>query len=606
MIRNREMGNKKLSSSSIVCATLFAALVVFSDASEDVAGKTTVLKCCKYGEELSKPTSVYKQNYDNSSELKCLPSSIPWEPFIYSPTKGGLISNVPDTWHIIEGARPHCNKKDEIVTYFPSSELNPVIILETGPAMLQPGSGTFFEPGQYCSDSRALLVCAPRKIEANNAAATMRPKIHRCCGDNAIFHEKRKTCVHLKESEIGGSLLPNASSIVELVSGFPPCPRSDNFTIVGAAEDALVQPDGGLEINGVNLPSEHFCVERINELNGAAKIFACSEYGPQRPDVQPLDIRFTMYPISFIISAIFLAATLAAGWLLPASHHVLHWRCQTHHVVCLMLADILMAVIQLGSDSLHGSGLCDVVAILAHFFFLAAFFWLNTMCFNIWWTFRDLRPASLEKGQETLRLRVYACYAWGGPLLVAGLAALLDHLPPQPHYTFLKPRFGEKQCWFYGDTEILAYFFGPIGVLLFINVVFFIATARELTCGLWKGEFVKSTTERAALGRVCMKLVIVMGVTWIADVVSWVVGGPHYVWYFTDLLNALQGLFIFIVVGWQPQVRAGLKRLFNRNPRTNAGRQGNGLSTTSHGMPSMGDSVTQNPSTKTAPLETIC
>lgn len=63
---------------------------------------------------------------------------------------------------------------------------------------------------------------------------------------------------------------------------------------------------------------------------------------------------------------------------------------------------------------------------------------------------RDLRPASLEKGQETLRLRVYACYAWGGPLLVAGLAALLDHLPSQPQYTFLRPRFGDKQCWFYG------------------------------------------------------------------------------------------------------------------------------------------------------------
>lgn len=70
--------------------------------------------------------------------------------------------------------------------------------------------------------------------------------------------------------------------------------------------------------------------------------------------------------------------------------------------------------------------------------------------FSLFVAFRDLRPVSLEKGQETLRLRVYACYAWGGPFLVAGLAALLDHLPPQPQYTFLRPRFGEKQCWFYG------------------------------------------------------------------------------------------------------------------------------------------------------------
>lgn len=65
--------------------------------------------------------------------------------------------------------------------------------------------------------------------------------------------------------------------------------------------------------------------------------------------------------------------------------------------------------------------------------------------------YRDLRPASLEKGQETVRLRIYACYAWGGPLLVAGLAALFDHLPPQPGYTFLRPRFGENNCWFYGE-----------------------------------------------------------------------------------------------------------------------------------------------------------
>lgn len=75
---------------------------------------------------------------------------------------------------------------------------------------------------------------------------------------------------------------------------------------------------------------------------------------------EEMDIRFLMYPISIIISAIFLAATLAAGWLLPASHHVLHWRCQTHHVVCLMLGDLLMAVIQLASGSLP-SGSCKLI-----------------------------------------------------------------------------------------------------------------------------------------------------------------------------------------------------------------------------------------------------
>lgn len=69
---------------------------------------------------------------------------------------------------------------------------------------------------------------------------------------------------------------------------------------------------------------------------------------------------------------------------------------------------------------------------------------------------------------------------------------------------------------------------------------------------------------RAALGRVCMKLVIVMGVTWIIDVISWAVGGPNYIWYATDVINALQGLFIFMVVCIQPQVSSN--DFFNFKP----------------------------------------
>ncbi|XP_011642503.1 probable G-protein coupled receptor Mth-like 1 [Pogonomyrmex barbatus] len=581
-----------------VIALVAIATVVVSEPKDLTKFKLAILKCCRNQEELH-------LSDDNSSPI-CVSTSKPWLPLVYSPTGQTLQEYLPDHWQVFEGRRPLCDNFSELV-HVPYRKSNPFIIVDNGEVIPEAASSDKFPADRYCADSNALLVCMPKKSAGNHAAATMRPRVRRCCGENATFHERGNTCEHLKETADAPPLLPNASasSTIEIVAGFPTCPKSENFTILGNAVDATLQPDGSLEINGVVLPSGQFCVERIKELNQISKVFACPEHAPQRPVVEATDIRFTLYPVGFIISAIFLAATLAAGWLLPASHHVLHWRCQTHHVACLMMGDILMAIIQLAGDSLHGAS-CKALAIMAHFFFLAAFFWLNTMCFNIWWTFRDLRPVSLEKGQETLRLRVYACYAWGGPFLVAGLAALLDHLPSQPQYTFLRPRFGEKQCWFYGDMEILAYFFGPIGVLLAINLMFFGVTARELTCGLWKGEFVKSTTERATLGRMCMKLVIVMGITWVADVVSWAVGGPQYIWYFTDMINAFQGVLIFMAVGCQPQVRAALKRFFSRNPQTNAGRQGNGHSTTSHGMPSMGDSVTQNPSTKTAPLETIC
>ncbi|XP_025834361.1 probable G-protein coupled receptor Mth-like 1 [Agrilus planipennis] len=246
-----------------------------------------------------------------------------------------------------------------------------------------------------------------------------------------------------------------------------------------------------------------------------------------------------------------------------------------------------------------------------HFLFLSAFFWLNTMCFNIWWTFRDLRPQSLEKSQERCRLRLYEVYAWGGPLVIAGTAAILDVIPEDSEYAFLRPRFGTKQCWFYGDIEILTYFYGPVGALLVINLALFAATARELTCGLWKRELVKSTTERAALGRVCMKLVVVMGVTWIADVLSWAVGGPQELWYITDIINTLQGVFIFIVVGCQPQVLTAVKRWWCWRKHHVNGTAGttNHHSSSSQGLPSMGDTVTNHSvsqNTKSVPLETSC
>jgi len=246
-----------------------------------------------------------------------------------------------------------------------------------------------------------------------------------------------------------------------------------------------------------------------------------------------------------------------------------------------------------------------------HFLFLAAFFWLNTMCFNIWWTFRDLRPQSLEKSQERWRLRLYELYAWGVPFFIVLTAAILDTMDKSEY--LIQPGFTEKTCWFSGNKEILTYFFGPIGGLLVINLILFAATARELTCGLWKRELVKSTTERAALGRVCMKLVVVMGVTWIADVVSWAVGGPQELWYVTDLINCLQGVFIFIVVALQPQVITAARRLWClRKNRANGNANGtiNHHSSSSQGMPSMGDTVTNNSitncTTKSMPLETSC
>ncbi|CAH0390147.1 unnamed protein product [Bemisia tabaci] len=98
-----------------------------------------------------------------------------------------------------------------------------------------------------------------------------------------------------------------------------------------------------------------------------------------------------------------------------------------------------------------------------------------------------------------------------------------------------------------------------------------------------------------------------MGVTWIVDIISWVVGGPQYIWYATDIMNALQGVFIFIVVGCQPQVWAAVKRLwcFKKLPwcfRELPSETGNVRSSSSHATPS----IVNDHSTTKPVSETLC
>lgn len=47
--------------------------------------------------------------------------------------------------------------------------------------------------------------------------------------------------------------------------------------------------------------------------------------------------------------------------------------------------------------------------------------------------------------------------------------------------------------------------------------------------------------------KIYLKLFIVMGVCWILEFVSWASGTSKVYWYFTDTINLLHGVFIFLI-----------------------------------------------------------
>lgn len=560
--------------------------------------KVIINKCCRLGD------------YLNADGI-CQPGAkSKWAPKVFLFRKKTFYDKeglLPPFISVVEEELPKCEKPE----IFGSKD---VYIIANGTLYLKNKHLSIDDVEKYCVDQDISLVCRHDKESVPENMTVI--KITKCCGPHQIYTSS--SCLALNENHplYRSNLLgDNMDEFrVDYDYKFPECVESNEFAITGpfSSSNFDIATAAISTESGKRFEHGQYCLEHVideNNQHDGVKIFTCSEHFQTSPPVlsqQQDDTRFAIYSIGLLISVLFLIATLAVGFLLLSNHHMLHWRCQTNYVICLLIGDLLLAITQISGTSLTGPA-CVITAHLMHFFFLATFFWLNTMCFNIWWTFRDFRPTSMEKGQESIRLRIYEVYAWGMPIIITVVAAILDNLPESPTDRFLRPRFGENKCWFYGDMEIFAYFFGPIGILLCVNILLFLSTARQLTCGLWKRDDVKSTTERAALGKVCIKLVIVMGVTWIIDVISWAVGGPHYLWYVTDVINAMQGVLIFIVVGCQPQVWSALKRLWSSRSgdhRMTGTTNGPQHSISSHGMPSLDASVTNQ--TTNSKVETMC
>jgi G protein-coupled receptor Mth (Methuselah protein) len=94
-----------------------------------------------------------------------------------------------------------------------------------------------------------------------------------------------------------------------------------------------------------------------------------------------------------------------------------------------------------------------------------------------------------------------------------------------------------------------------------LNVVLFSLTAMQLwrlkreAARAFKSSSIRVVTpagNRQHKDRFTLyiKLFLLMGVTWIMEVVSWAIGGPDSIWYITDTVNCLRGVLIFWFCVW--------------------------------------------------------
>ncbi|XP_011863793.1 PREDICTED: G-protein coupled receptor Mth2-like isoform X3 [Vollenhovia emeryi] len=280
------------------------------------------------------------------------------------------------------------------------------------------------------------------------------------------------------------------------------------------------------------------------------------------------------YPVGLIISLPFLLATFVVYSILPELQNM-HGYTLRGYVGSLFVAYTVLAVAQLIPDQrIVTDTICITFAFIIHFSFLASFFWLNVMCFDIWWTFGGFRSLQGSmKQRERKKFVMYSIYAWGSASILTIVCAIMDFVPSVPK-ELIRPEIGATKCWFNTDEARAIYFYGPMSVTVICNICLFISTALKIvrhkkdTAHHLRSSESRRHDDNKQWFNLYLKLFIVMGINWSMEIISWLFkSAPPYVWYLTDLTNTLQGLIIFIIFVWKEKIKRLLLKRFSCQDR---------------------------------------
>ncbi|XP_053592814.1 G-protein coupled receptor Mth2 isoform X1 [Microplitis demolitor] len=407
------------------------------------------------------------------------------------------------------------------------------------------------------------------------------PCIRKCCQDNEILKTTIEKSECIKINETNNIKIPDLlpannqlSNDLKNTSGL-----SNNFKIIKnmicpygmyrleperyTDDEFIIFSNGSLKTTEIILSQSEYCIDWNENLNNII-VIVC--HIPQSED-QEFDnpIKTIVHPIGVMISIPFFAATLFVYAVIPELRN-LYGITLMCYVGCIFGAYSFLVASRL---IYYGHFLCVLIAFVIHFSFLASFFWLNVMCFDIWWTFGGFRALQGSiKQRERKKFIIYSSYAWGCAGILTGICLIMDFHPSIPS-SFIRPQFGEQSCWFTTDAAKAIYFYGPMGMTVICNIILFISTAIKIvnhkkeTAHHLKGIDSHRHDDNKQWFNLYLKLFIVMGINWSMEIISWLCkDAPDYVWYVTDIANTLQGLIIFIIFVWKDKIKRLLLKRF--------------------------------------------
>ena len=212
-----------------------------------------------------------------------------------------------------------------------------------------------------------------------------------------------------------------------------------------------------------------------------------------------------------------------------------------HFNLCLALCFAFLMLILGGAVFFTGiMELCAAFGTLTYWFYLAAFFWMSTVTFDTWFTFRP-SATFVKVGGTNKSLIKYVLPCWLIPAVIAVVVTCLDLTNIDTRF---KPQFGSRVCWFNQRYALLVYFGVPVAILTVLTTIFFILTVISIRKTRNSSVNPTSKKESHNIG-IYFRLYVLMGVSWIFGFVAAFVG-HEALWIIFIILNASQGILIFI------------------------------------------------------------
>ncbi|KAL1421901.1 hypothetical protein MTO96_022610 [Rhipicephalus appendiculatus] len=185
-----------------------------------------------------------------------------------------------------------------------------------------------------------------------------------------------------------------------------------------------------------------------------------------------------------------------------------------------------------------GRDVCVAASVVVHFGFLSTAFWTTVLSYDIWKTLILVRR---PKGNWKSLVR-YAFAGWGSPLVVVGVASILNWTKGDSP---LSPSYGSSRCFINKKWSHVAFFLAPMLALLFVDIGFYLHTVftiRRTESQSKKFDF--KANEKPSRILLFVKLASIMGVSWLLGLVSGLVNSL-----LMDCVSivfiGLQGVFLF-------------------------------------------------------------